>query len=250
MSVDAPKYRINSFLTLLPALAAALSLYAVGCGTIEETSNDWQTTPAVSATARLEYRIDSLTNENRRYRQQVEALATENRSLTARNAELETKINEMTTAPPKAEVLPKIVTPKVEAAPKKARTSTSARPTAPTYEDALATVRDKKDYAAAIDQFDALLQGGIKEDLQDNCHFWMGHAYYQLKKYNDALRHFGMVLGYKDSEKKPDAQLMIAKTYLATGNRTSAKEAFDKVISAYPSSPQAKSAQEGLSHLK
>ena len=47
----------------------------------------------------LEYRLDSLQNENRRLQDQIEAVASENRKLTARNAELETKLTEAMAAP-------------------------------------------------------------------------------------------------------------------------------------------------------
>ena len=55
-------------------------------------------------TAMLEIRIDSLHNENRRLKDQVDAVVTENRKLTARNAELETKRTE---SPPAVARTPK-----------------------------------------------------------------------------------------------------------------------------------------------
>ena len=66
---------------------------------------EWETQPAVSSTAMLEYRVDSLSNENRQLKDQVEAVVTENRKLTARNAELETKQSE----PPPATREPKVL---------------------------------------------------------------------------------------------------------------------------------------------
>ena len=70
----------------------------VGCGPSEEAmEEDWETLPTVSPTAQLEYRIDSLRNENRRMNDQVEALAAENRSLRARIARNRSTMQEETT---------------------------------------------------------------------------------------------------------------------------------------------------------
>jgi len=43
-------------------------------------------------------KLDSMKTESRRIKDQVDALSAENRTLTARNAELETKLNEATAA--------------------------------------------------------------------------------------------------------------------------------------------------------
>ena len=182
-------------------------------------------------TARLEYRVDSLMNENRRLQQQTEALATENRNLTARSAELETRINEMAAAP---------------------RIEPPASPSsnvASGYEGALAAFRNR-DFPGAIQEFEALLQGNVRDDLADNCHYWMGESYYGMKKYSEAIDHFRMVMDYKKSEKKDDAQLMIGNASAAMGDKTGARDAYDKLISSYPVSPLVPKAKEKLARLR
>jgi tol-pal system protein YbgF len=208
----------------------ALALY--GCGTVpESTSDTWESNPPVSTTARLEYRVDSLMNENRRLQQQTEALATENRNLTARSAELETRIAEM------------------EAAPKIEPVASTTPDVASGYEGALAAFRNR-DFAGAIQEFDALLKGNVRDDLADNCHYWMGESYYGMKSYREAIDHFRMVLDYRKSEKKDDAQLMIGNASAALGDKAGARDAYNNLISSYPVSPLIPKAKEKLARLK
>lgn len=213
-----------------------LSLLAPGCGTVEETTETretWTPPPApVANTARLEYRIDSLMNENRRLRQQVDAMSSETRSLNARNAELEMKLTEATAKP-------KVVTP----APTVPTDHTS------TYSAALSEYR-RRNFAGAASQFEGLLKAGIREDLADNCHYWIGESYYGLGKYSQALEHFQMVFNYARSEKKDDSQMMIGNCHLAMQNNTAAKEAFNKLITTYPASAYAKRAQEKMAAIR
>lgn len=236
MSTDSPSVRLSPFAGLLTAIVAVLSLIALGCGASEESTEEWESTPTDSPTARLEYRADSLTNENRRMKDQIDALSVENRNLTARNAELETRLNEAMAS--------------TKAAPPTATSSAAGSGASSSdYEAALSLVR-KKDFTGAIQQFDALLKGGIQEDLAGNCHYWIGESYYAMRKYDDAQKHFEMVFDYKRSHKKEDAQLMIGNCLLASGNKTGAKEAFQKLVSTYPGSPLAKKAQDKLAKLQ
>ena len=208
-------------------LAAALW----GCGSVPETTSDtWEANPPVSVTARLQYQVDSLQNENRRLHEQVEVLGTENRNLTAHSAELETKLNEKATA-------------------LKIEPVSSPSSGADTYENALAAFR-KRDFPRAIHSFQALLDGNVREDLADNCHYWIGESYYGMRKYKDAIDHFRMVLNFKRSEKRDDAQLMIANASAVMGDKAGAREAYNTLISTYPASPLVPKAKEKLARLK
>lgn len=233
MSAGVQQYRRVSVASLALCVVLVLSLAIVACGTVEETTDDWGDTGApVSVTAKLEYRVDSLMNENRRLQQQVEALATENRNLTARAAELETKLTEAATVPS-----PVAVTPSPSGDMSSA------------YSEAVAAYR-RRDFAPAVQQFEALLAGGIGDGLADNCHYWIGESYYGMRQYTDAVTHFQMVLNYNKSEKKDDAQLMIGNAYAAAGNKAAAQEAYNTVVSVYPASPLVKKAQEKLARLR
>ena len=220
--------RFSGFLGLLPAAVLVLSLSVFGCGSSEDAIEEWESAPEVSPTAMMEYRIDSLQNENRRLRDQLEAVAAENRNLTARNAELETKLAEAMAAPPAP----------VETAPD----------IAGGYDGALQKFR-MKDYQGAIADFQALLNSGIEASLADNCRYWIGESYYGLREYSEALKSFQQVNDLERSGKKADATLMIGNCYLAMGNSGAAKEAFQKVVSDFPASPLVDKAREKLAKL-
>jgi tol-pal system protein YbgF len=213
----------------LTATVCLLSLVALGCGSSESSTQDWETTPTVSPTAQLEFKVDSLTNENRRMKEQVDAVTAENRTLTAKNAELETRLTEAMAA--------------AKPAPAPSGDLRSA------YESALSLVR-QKNYTEAIDQFQGLLKAGIADDLASNCHYWIGESYYGLRRYQDAVQAFEMVFDYKKSSKKDDAQLMIGNAYYAAGNKEAAKEAYQKLVSGYPTSPFVSKAEAKLAKLK
>lgn len=217
--------------SLLPAAVLVLSLTVFGCGSSEQSAEEWETAPQVSPSAMMEYRADSLANENRRMKDQLEAVAAENRNLTARNAELETKLAEMMAAP-KAEV------PAGE----------TASHVAGGYDGALEKFRTR-DYQGAIADFQALLNSGIESSLADNCHYWIGEAHYGLREYGQALKSFQEVVALPRSGKKADATLMMGNCHLAMGNSEEAKEAFQKVVSDFPTSPLVEKAREKLSKL-
>lgn len=233
MTTDSLSFR---FIRSFAGAAAALALLFVagGCGSSQETMENWEEAPAISPNARLEYRVDSLQNENRRMREQVSAMAAENRSLTAKNAELETKLIGFSAA--------RQTTPYQEPA------ATPAPVETPTGYSSALSAFNKRDFTAAIRGFEKLLKGSVGDDLADNCHYWLGESYYGLQKYDEAVKHFNEVLGYKVSEKKADAQLMAGNSYLAMGDKDAARNAYDKVVSSYPS--HVKKAQAKLAKMK
>lgn len=235
MNTDSPGVRARTLRLLALASAGAVMLTA-GCGPSEEAmEDDWDTLPTVSPTAQMEYRIDSLKNENRRLNDQVEALAAENRSLRARIAELETRLTEAMAAKP-------------EPAPKPVPVATSGD-TRAAYSAALDQFMSRN-YTQAIAEFDALLNRGVGSDLVDNCHYWIGESQYALGNYSEAIRQFETVLTFPESAKKPYAQLMIGNSYGALGNSAAAREAYNTVINTYPTSALVTKAQEKLARLR
>jgi TolA-binding protein len=57
------------------------------------------------------------------------------------------------------------------------------------------------------------------------------------------------VFEFGRSSKKADAQLMIGNSYLMMGNKTAAKEAFEKTIADYPATASAQKAKDKLAKL-
>jgi tol-pal system protein YbgF len=233
MSTDSRRFCFSHTIGFPLGVALVLSLMAFGCGSSQESTDQWETTPTVSPTAKLEYRVDSLKNENRRIQGQLDVIAAENRTLTAKNADLETKLSEALAAQKAPPAAPAINTSDMNSA----------------YEAALDLYK-KRDFSDAADQFQGLLKAGIGDDLASNCHYWIGESYYGLRKYPDAIQHFEMVFDYKKSTKKAAAQLMIGNSYLASGDKAAAKEAYEKVVSTYPVSSYVKKAQDKLAKIK
>ncbi len=225
--------RLRAMVGLVPVLVMLVALTTAGCGSSGESMEEWTQTPAATQTSMLEYRVDSLKNENARTRDQLEAVSGENRKLTARNAELETKLNEALAAP------------KVEAPPP-APTPANA---ASAYEAALGKFK-ARDFQGAIADMEALLNGNVEQKLADNCQYWIGESYYALKNYKEALKQFTTVLGLPRSEKKADATLMTGNCQAALGNSAAAKEAYEKVVSDFPTSPSVEKAKNRLAKMK
>jgi len=244
LSPDAPRSRV-----LMPALVLLFSagVCLTGCGPTEETFEDeeWEATsttppeqtgvispaPVVPPAASPASTIDSLMRTNLVLQGQVDALTAENRAMRGRIAEMEGRLRE----------------PQAPATPATAHVSPSSDLKA-AYADALDQYMSR-DYQSAIRQFEAILQTNAQTDLADNCTYWIGESYYGLKNYGEATRQFARVLEYPSSGKKPYAQFMIGNSQLALGNRDAARDAFNAVVSSYPTSPLVAKAQAKLSRL-
>jgi tol-pal system protein YbgF len=232
MSNDPQSVRHLSNFLIPATFALGLAVVAVGCGSSEEDTENWESTPAVSATATPDAKPDSMKSENRRMKDQVDALSAENRTLTARNAELETKLNE------------------AAAAAKAPAMTTSSAPIGDVngaYNAALGEFR-RRNFQEAANQFESILNSGT-DKLAPNCHYWIGESFYGMKKYDDAIKHFETVLGYSGSGKRPYAQLMIGNSYMGLGDKAAAKDAYSKLVSNYPASSLVERAKEKLSKL-
>lgn len=103
------------------------------------------------------------------------------------------------------------------------------------YENAVGKFNSKS-YRDVISEMQTLLNTGIKDDYADNCHYWAGLSYYQLKDYSTAIDHLKQVLNYRFSEKKDDAQIIIAQAYDKMGDREKALAEYKKLIDMYPTS--------------
>ncbi|MGA3246236.1 MAG: tol-pal system protein YbgF [Bacteroidota bacterium] len=134
------------------------------------------------------------------------------------------------------------------------RAAAAAKPPPPppaptaTYDGAQKAFAEKK-YDDAIQMFQALLDGGIPEDLADNCHYWLGESYFGKKDFREAVKHFEMVFQYKTSEKKGDAYFMLGRSYEMLGDKAKAKESYEKVVKDYPTNNNVKKAKEHWGRL-
>ena len=116
------------------------------------------------------------------------------------------------------------------------------------YDNALQLFRDRN-YKEAIRSFEGVLTSGVEQTLADNCRYWIGECYYGLRQYREAITQFKAVLELQRTGKKAEAQFMIGNCYLALGDKGSARDAFEKVMSEYPVSPLAARAKSKLARL-
>ena len=202
----------------LPVLMVLLFSLA-GCASEEAVKPETTPPPPPGPTAEQK-KIDSLEADNINLKQKIVKLEQDKGTLNARITDVEAKL--------KAELEKEAAVPK---------------PPPATYEGAVKAFGEKK-YDDAIQMFEVLLNGGIAEDQADNCHYWIGESFFGKKQYKDAMKHFEMVFQYKGSEKKADAQYMLARCYEATGDKAKAKEAYEKVTKDYPTSDKVKKAKE------
>jgi TolA-binding protein len=118
-----------------------------------------------------------------------------------------------------------------------------------TYEEALDAYRAKR-YADATAMFQALLDGGVEDRLQDNCRYWLGESQFGARQYAEAIENFRKIAAYDKSEKKDESQLMIARSYAKMGKPDQAKIEYQRFIDTFPASPYLPQAKAQLSKLK
>jgi TolA-binding protein len=205
----------------------------IGCASSENTSKENEQPPQPSATEMMKKQITDLQSENISLRSQVEKFQQDNRTANARIAELETQLGEL------KERLVSTPTP-----PPKLKISNTNE----AYDHALALFRSR-DYREAASTFQSIIDAGAPEGLTDNCVYWLGECAYGSKNYKEAIGYFGQVFTFAKSEKKDDAQIMIANSYFAMGNKTKAKAEYQKLIDKFPASPYVKRAKARLGQL-
>lgn len=222
-----------AFSLILPLCTCLLFF---GCSASDESTHDVtppSMPPKASATEMITQEMAHLKTQNDSLQQELVKIELSNRITTAHATELETQVAELKEklfAPP-----PKPPEPVI-------------RNTQEYYEQALQAFR-MRNYEKAGTMLQGILSAGAPPDLQDNCHYWLGECAYAMKSYTDALEHFQTVFTFKVSEKKDDAQLMIANCYYAMGNRAKAKEEYQKLIDKYPASQYVNRAKERLGRL-
>lgn len=106
-----------------------------------------------------------------------------------------------------------------------------------------------KNYPAAIQQFQNLLSTNPNHQLASNCQYWIGECYNQQKRYSDAITAFNRVMQYGSSYKFDDALIMSGIVYMKIGDKQTAKQQFQELVSRYPKSEYAPKAMRYLGSL-
>ncbi|MDE3058306.1 MAG: tetratricopeptide repeat protein [Bacteroidota bacterium] len=247
--------RLVAILAFVP-----FALYLTGCGGSEEATTEGtpadttNTTPAVDTTtmaaketttvapavpspevATLQQENEQLKANNAQLQQQLDSSEQTNKDLMA-------KISDLEAAQIAAQQAAQAAEKPAPAKMTEARPGKSSPEEIEAYTSALQLAKQRK-FQDAINQFQNLLDSGIKSDYADNCHYWIGLCYYSMKDFKTAIEHFKEVLKFKFSEKKDDAQFMLAQSYERMGNRMQAQAEYKRLIQQYPTSEYVKLAQ-------
>ncbi|NDD74790.1 MAG: tol-pal system protein YbgF [Gammaproteobacteria bacterium] len=204
------------------------------------------------ALVELSQKVESLTNEVRALRgelevvqnenaelrkQQVAALADFDRRLAATGSHAAVAVS----APP-----PAVPEPPPPPPPPVVETTTPEQRYGRAF-DALKA----GDYAAAIAGMRDFIARHPDHPLADNAYYWLGQTHYLNRDYVQAIEAFASV-GSKspDSAKAPDALLKRGLSELELKRGEAARRSFNDLIARYPASEAARLAREQLQRLR
>lgn len=106
------------------------------------------------------------------------------------------------------------------------------------------------DYVGASREFRAFVQKYPDHALAPNAWYWLGESYYATTNYPVALEAFQHLLSqFPTSDKAPDALLKVGYTQLELKQDAKARATLASVVSKYPGSKAASLAQERLQRL-
>lgn len=219
------------FTQLLISLVVA-SLVMIGCGSSKKAA---EIDALASELEAARQKLDALSSENSQLKQQLSRLEQENRNLIAKSAQLETLLDEERS---------KVKAPSGNVVPppsKEIITSVDIE-----YQSGLSLFKQRK-YEAAAKKFRNILNSNVRDELADNCYYWLGESYFGMKDYNNAILSFEKVFNFKVSEKKDDAAIMIANSYWEMGNKKEAVKEYKKFLEKFPASPYVKRAKARIS---
>ncbi|KAB2922127.1 MAG: tol-pal system protein YbgF [Dechloromonas sp.] len=114
------------------------------------------------------------------------------------------------------------------------------------YEAALADFKATR-YKEAAAAFTAFVQKYPASSLAPNAQYWLGNAWYAQRNCTKAIEAQSVVTTkYADSPKAADAWLAIATCQKELGNHKGARRSLETVITAFPGTPAAETAQQRL----
>ena len=116
------------------------------------------------------------------------------------------------------------------------------------YQEALSAYNDKR-YAESATMFAALLSEEERNEMIDNCHFWLGEAEAQRGHSAEAVTHFTRAIACSGGDKVDDALFSRATVRRATGSRADARDDLRRLLREFPQSElagQARSVLRGL----
>jgi tol-pal system protein YbgF len=203
--------------------------------------------PAVTPTQLSQYekQIEDLRTENTRLKQNIVKLEQENRTINARMSEIDAKYTAEKYRADSTELVMKssdLASKGIERQKATLDEERSLPASQSTYDNAMKAFKARK-YDNALKGFKAIVDGGSEDELANRAKYWLGETYFAKKNYKEAIPLFQEVLKVKNSEKKADAQFMMARAYENIGSKAKAKAAYEKVVKNYPMSKNVKVAK-------
>jgi tol-pal system protein YbgF len=106
-------------------------------------------------------------------------------------------------------------------------------------------------YEQAIKGFTRYLQQYPNGQYADNAQFWIGEAYYVMRKFEPAIAQYQKLINnYPDSQKQAHARLKIAYSFDELGRRDQAVQMLTQLKQEYPDSSAAHLADERLQRIR
>lgn len=116
------------------------------------------------------------------------------------------------------------------------------------YIEALSLYQNS-DYKLSLEIFQDLIVIDKNHDLSDNCQYWIGEIFYGNKDFRRSIKEFEKVFNFKDSNKSDDSQYKLGLCYINIGNKSRAKDEFQRLIDLYPNSEYYQKSRQWLLKL-
>lgn len=118
------------------------------------------------------------------------------------------------------------------------------------YDSAFELLKQSR-YNDAIIEFRSMISQFPNGALADDAQYWIGEAYYVTRDFENALDAFQTVVDrYSDSQRVPEAMLKLGYVQAELGRTEAARQTLNQVISQYPGSRVAISAETRLSKIR
>ncbi|MCD6097519.1 tetratricopeptide repeat protein [bacterium] len=226
-------------------LTLLVMLLLSGCATRKEIRQFQVEVEEIRASnARLEEKLDNIDSTLSAVSQEVSALRTESYQ---NSRVLEDRLDILENALREQGVRFSEITRRIE------RVQTTALPTIPDTSDTAASNRlfdsalleqAKGRISSAIEGYKEYLEKFPSGPKKDRVHLNLGECYFAQKKYDLAIKEYSLV-----KQQFPTAMYKMALSYLAQGDKKTAKSLLNELIEKFPGSEEAAAARRKLKEL-
>lgn len=106
-------------------------------------------------------------------------------------------------------------------------------------------------FLSAVATFQSFLKQYPKSDMAANSQYWIAECYFGMRDYHRAIKEFQNYLeGYPQGKKKASAVLKQGLGFMELNMKEESKPFFNKVIKAFPGTPESSKAKEQLDWMK